>query len=70
MVQYRTVSGDTWDLIAYRGYGKYGGEKLMSALMDANPSEIETVIFSAGVLLEIPKADIPSPKTLPPWIGG
>lgn len=68
-MQYRTVSGDTWDLIAYRVYGKYGRELLMSALIDANPEHIDQVIFPAGIVLDVPEPDIPTPRTLPPWIG-
>ncbi|MBQ2616704.1 MAG: tail protein X [Synergistaceae bacterium] len=69
MGQYRTVSGDTWDLIAYKVYPKHGRERLMSALIGANPQHINTVIFPAGITLSIPEPDIPTPRTLPPWIG-
>ena len=67
MAQYRTISGDTWDLIAYRAYPKWGRELLMSELMEGNPEHIDTVIFPAGIVLNVPEPDIPTPKTLPPW---
>lgn len=61
---YITQQGDTWDLIAYR---EMGNEKYMVRLMEANPDHRETVIFSAGIKLVIPKIDTPIPSTLPPW---
>lgn len=68
MNEYSTVQGDTWDMIAKK---VYGDEKQLIHLMKANPSWIQTVIFSAGVDLEIPileGEDIPS--ELPPWKRG
>ena len=68
MRKYRTVQGDTWDLIAYREYSGYGGEKLTSILIEANPEHIDTVIFSAGIELDIPEVSVPMSKSLPPWM--
>jgi phage tail protein X len=48
---YKTILGDTWDLIALKVYGT---EKLFPLLMEANPSEIGTMIFSADTVLKIP----------------
>lgn len=65
MRTYTTVQGDTWDLIAYK---VYGDEKLMSVLIEANPTYLETVIFSAGVTLNIPEV-VPVEETIkPPWM--
>ena len=64
---YRTVQGDTWDIIALRMYPKLGGEKLMDRLLEANPEHRSTVIFSADLLLQIPDVDIPVVSSLPPW---
>jgi phage tail protein X len=61
---YTTVSGDIWDKIAY---SQLGGERYTSVLMEANPAYIDTVIFSAGVVLTLPEITTPIPKTLPPW---
>ena len=63
--EYRTKSGDTWDLIAYEQMGDCG---YMDILMDANHAHVRTAIFSAGTVLTIP----PVPKAgraknLPPW---
>lgn len=67
MRTYRTVQGDTWDIIALRMYLKLGGEKLMDRLLEANPEHRSTVIFSADLLLQIPDVDIPVVSSLPPW---
>lgn len=67
MRTYRTIQGDTWDLIALRMYPKLGGEKLMDRLLEANPEHRSTVIFMADIILEIPNVDIPVISSLPPW---
>ncbi|MBQ2615431.1 MAG: tail protein X [Synergistaceae bacterium] len=68
MRSYRTIQGDTWDLIALKVYPELGGEKFTSVLMDANPEHVETVIFSAGVELSIPEVSVPVSRRLPPWM--
>ena len=45
MKQYRTVQGDTWDLIAKK---QYGDEKKLDILMMNNFSLLNYVIFPAG----------------------
>nr|DAR78894.1 MAG TPA: baseplate wedge protein [Caudoviricetes sp.] len=57
MVQstYKTILGDTWDLISLKVYGT---EKLFPLLMDANPSEIGTLVFSADTELIIPPVNM------------
>ncbi|MBR0093863.1 MAG: tail protein X [Synergistaceae bacterium] len=67
MMKYRTVQGDTWDLIALRMYPKIGGEKLMDILLEHNPEHMNTVIFSANVILNIPDVDVPVISSLPAW---
>lgn len=67
MKTYRTIQGDTWDLIALRMYPKIGGEKLMDVLLEHNPDHIKTVIFSANVILNIPDVNIPVISSLPAW---
>lgn len=67
-----TIQGDTWDIIAYR---LYGNERLMHILINANIQHRKTVIFPAGVVLNVPEIDTTSAeyeKNLPPWkqIGG
>lgn len=63
---YTTISGDTWDRIAYH---KLGSCDYVNILMDANRDKLGTAIFSAGVVLTLP--DITEAETveatLPPW---
>lgn len=60
---YKTLQGDTFDVISL---DFYGDEKYASAIIDANPAYIRTIIFDAGVELKIPVlAD--TATTLPPW---
>lgn len=48
---YKTILGDTWDSIALK---VYGAEKLFLLLMEANPNEVGTLVFSADTVLNIP----------------
>lgn len=48
---YKTILGDTWDSIALK---VYGAEKLFPLLMEANPSKIGIMVFSADIVLNIP----------------
>ena len=67
MREYRTVQGDTWDLIAYKYYEKSGRELMVSEVIGNNPEYIDEVIFSAGSVIELPDAESGS-MTLPPWM--
>lgn len=61
----KTISGDTFDLLALL---YYGNEKMASAIMEANPQYCDILIFDAGVFLVIPdRANTVPPETLPPW---
>lgn len=67
MEKYKTLSGDTWDLIAKRVYGR---EDLMTLLIEANYDYRKTVFFRAGVLLDVPTVDlaqVADDRDLPPW---
>lgn len=64
MATYRTVQGDTWDLIAYR---LWENEYLCWELMDANTKLIHTSIFDSNTILEIPEIVITEKSDLPPW---
>lgn len=62
---YRTIQGDTWDMIAYK---IYGNELYMNELLEANAKYQDVVIFPAGITLIIPEISrITEPKVLPPW---
>jgi phage tail protein X len=44
-----------------------GSERYTSVLMQSNPEHLETVIFSAGIILILPEITTPIPESLPPW---
>lgn len=54
MNSYTTVQGDTWDLIAYK---IWGSEYLLPLLFEANLAHVNTLIFKAGVTLNIPEIE-------------
>ena len=61
---YTTESGDTWDYVAYK---KLGSESYANKLMETNREYINTTIFSAGVVLQLPTITAASTTALPPW---
>ena len=52
---YITISGDTWDIVAYK---VYGNEMYMDMLIKANIEHKDTYIFPAGVELTLPEIDL------------
>jgi phage tail protein X len=68
MREYKTISGDTWDLIAFK---QLNDEKLARNLIEANIDHAKVVIFPSGITLNIPEviAD-PTSANLPPWKRG
>ena len=67
MATVKTRQGDTWDILAKNAYGS---EMFMNILINANTSYRNTVIFSAGVVLDVPEIDTTSPEydaNLPIW---
>lgn len=61
---YTTKSGDTWDVIAKE---VYGSEYHADVLMAANPQEIDTFIFNAGVELNTQALEEERDGLMPPW---
>lgn len=61
---YRTIQGDTWDMIAK---SVYGAEKHMDYLMANNFQLLDYVIFPAGLLLNVPELPKEQTEELPPW---
>lgn len=61
---YKTIQGDTWDMIAKK---VYGDEKYMDYLMANNFPLLDHFIFSAGIEVNIP--DLPENESddLPAW---
>lgn len=64
---YTTVSGDTWDIVAYKAYGN---EMYMDAIIKANIEYKDTYIFPAGVVLTLPEIELTVSESLPPWKQG
>lgn len=65
---YRTVQGDTWDLISWKNYGS---EFYIDELMEANTRLTDYVIFPAGIEIVIPKLERKTnSENLPPWKRG
>lgn len=64
MKQYRTVQGDTWDLIAKK---QYGDEKKLDILMMNNFFLLNYVIFPAGILVDIPELPDEAQQGWPEW---
>lgn len=64
---YKTIQGDTWDILAKK---LLGSEMYMSDLIRANPDYQEYVIFPAGIELSVPeveKTTAQEESMLPPW---
>lgn len=64
MNKYKTLQGDTWDLIAFN---KLGGEQYISQLIEANLNYREYVVFPANITLVLPEIETPKTTILPPW---
>lgn len=66
MATYTTSSGDTWDVISKK---YYSAENYSYLIIDANPKQVNTVFFSAGVVLNMPEIDTTAQNNtnLAPW---
>ena len=67
MRKYRTVQGDTWDMIALRLWPSQGGEKNITSLIEANEQYADYVVFPAGIVLNVPELDAWTQNSIPPW---
>ena len=61
---YTTIQGDTWDMIAYKVYGK---EACMAKLIEANADLAHVAIFPSGIKLTCPLIEPAVSRILPPW---
>lgn len=61
---YITIQGDTWDIIALK---VYGGEEFAAYLIENNYRHLDTLIFSAGIILNTPELPVQYETDLPPW---
>ncbi|MEG0216385.1 MAG: tail protein X [Hungatella sp.] len=69
MKVYLTISGQTWDQIAY---AVYGDEHYCDRIMNANRDKLDYFVFPAGVALQLPdKASLMAaakvPSDYPTW---
>lgn len=63
-----TAEGDTFDGLALL---YFNDEKMSSAIIQANLDYCDTLIFEAGIPLNIPDVStVTLPETLPPWRRG
>ncbi len=61
---YKTMAGDTFDMIALDAYND---EFQAVKIIRANPQYSGVVVFDAGVTLRIPYLEESVPDSLPPW---
>nr|DAT16510.1 MAG TPA: baseplate wedge protein [Caudoviricetes sp.] len=65
---YKTVSGDTWDLISYK---LYGSEQHFHQLMRANLNLLSIAVFDSNIPIIVPELDTSTNAVdiskLPPW---
>lgn len=61
---YTTIQGDTWDKIALEVYGE---ERHADYLMESNYAFLDTLVFSAGTVLNTPALPEERDGDLPPW---
>jgi phage tail protein X len=66
-VKYTTISGDTFDKIAYE---HYGDEKMAIHVIEANIKNSDVIVFGSGTVVTIPEVDITPASNLPPWKRG
>lgn len=66
MSSYRTIQGETWDLIAYK---LWGSEYLLPLLFEANPQCRDILIFEGGLLLNVPEVLVEDVTERPEWLG-
>ena len=63
-VEYTTVQGDTFDMLAYKAYDN---EFLSHLIIQANPQYASVLKFDSGIVLKLPKITKQAASTLPPW---
>lgn len=64
MRKYKTIQGDTWDIIAFN---KLGGEQYTHLLIEANFKYRNYAIFPANIELILPEITTSINTLLPPW---
>ena len=64
MEEYRTIQGDTWDMIAKK---VYGAERHLDYLMASNFELLDYFIFPAGIVVKVPELPAEILEDLPSW---
>ena len=67
MIKYKTLEGDTYDMISL---DMYGVQFLGTKIAQANPDHAGVIVFGAGVVLNIPFMDSNEKKEnrmIAPW---
>lgn len=64
MEEYRTIQGDTWDMIAKK---VYGAERHLDCLMASNFDLLDYFIFPAGIVVKVPELPAKMSEDLPSW---
>lgn len=64
MEEYRTIQGDTWDMIAKK---VYGAERHLDYLMASNFDLLDYFIFPAGIVVKVPELPAKMSEDLPSW---
>ena len=62
---YKTVQGDTWDLISKKIWGDSKYKKYFDLLIIANREYTDTVFFESGVELIVPEIEEDTERTFP-----
>ena len=61
---YTTKEGDVWDAISYQ---VYGSTSYVGCLMEHNLPLVDTFVFDAGVVIQVPDLPTTSSSQLPIW---
>ncbi len=65
MKTYTTIAGDTFDKISLE---QLGSEYLFPLLLQANQQYRHVLIFSSGIVLNIPEVDFDDHVEVPEWL--
>lgn len=64
-MEYTTIQGDTFDMIAHKCYGN---SEMIAPIIRANPDYTEAAVFDFGVVLQIPEIEKTDDSVyMPPW---
>ncbi len=64
MSVYKTIQGDTWDMVAKK---VYGAERHLDYLMAHNFDLLDYFVFPAGIEINTPDLPLEQEEDLPAW---